>query len=368
MKIEFNKFNSFYKDHKPSILAKADEILSSGHYIRDNEVKKLEEQLAKICDRKYAITTSSCTDALFLSLVAAGVGKGDEVILTSFSYIASLSPILMCGATPVFIDTTENSFSMNFSEIEKYFTNKTKAIIYVQLFGISQDISLLTNVAQKKGIAVIEDSAQALGSCTHSTPGAKQGDLSCISFDPTKIVSAFGTGGAILTDNLDYLKKLTKLVHHGRNEINQFDELGYNSKIPALNAALISMQLDELDFTIKQTNNIAHRYLEILKDNKYIQFILPDKTQLSSFHKLIIMCKERDLLSNYLKRNNIETRIHYDVLLHEQPLLSKFNFVKHSTKNSEFLKTQVLSLPIYLGLSISEIDYICTTINEFYKL
>jgi UDP-2-acetamido-2-deoxy-ribo-hexuluronate aminotransferase len=368
MKIEFNRFNGFYLGHKESILAKADTILSSGQYIRDSGVKNLEEQIAKICERKYAITTSSCTDALFLSLLAAGVGKGNEVILTSFSYIASLSPVLMCGATPVFIDTNEDTFSMDISKIEKYITSKTKAIIFVQLFGVSQDISQLTELARRRGIILIEDAAQALGAISNKVPGGKQGDFSCISFDPTKIVSAFGTGGVILTDKYEYYKKLSKLVHHGRNEHDEYEDLGYNSKIAALNAALISMQLDELELTIQQTNLVALRYYENLQNTHNIKMHMPAKTQLSSFHKFVIVCDKRDQLRQYLKTNGVETRIHYDILLHEQPLLSKFKFTKHNTKNSELLKTKVLSLPIYPGLSFSEIDYICSTINNFYKL
>ncbi len=367
MKIAFNKFNSFYLSNKEMIIDEAKKVLESGKYIRDINVKNIESKIAEICDRKYAVTTSSCTDALFFALKSAGISIGDEVIVPSFSYIASLSPILMCGATPVFADINLSNLTINTDNLQKIITRKTKAIIFVQLFGITIDLSKLKEITRNKNIILIEDSAQALGSVTNSKPGGKFGDISCISFDPTKIVSAFGTGGVLVTDNEEFYQKVLKLTHHGRNKDGEFDILGYNSKIPEFNASLILMQLNMLNKTVEKLNDKARLYISQLSAIENISIIKPSENQLSAYHKFVILAERRDELSNYLKKQGIETKIHYSNLLHEQPLVKVIPTVKQATPNCETAKSMALSLPIYPDLSICEIDYICNTIYNFYK-
>jgi dTDP-4-amino-4,6-dideoxygalactose transaminase len=197
--------------------------------------------------------------------------------------------------------------------------------------------------------------------------GGEQGDLSCISFDPTKIVSAFGTGGIVLTDNQEYYDKLTKLIHHGRNKNGEFEILGYNSKISELNASIINLQLENLDSILDKNNNIANQYFAELANNKSIKLLKPNLNQFSTYHKFVILTKNRNELRRYLYNNGIETKIHYSTLLHEQKLLNNFKFKVHSLQNSEYAKEKVLSLPIYPSLIKKEISYICNIINNFFK-
>ncbi len=368
MEIPFNKFNTFYVKNKKEILEAADSVLSSGDYIRGAEIEKLEAKLCRICNRKYAVTTASCTDALFFSLKASGITKGDEVIIPDFSYIASLSPVLMCGATPVFADINKEDLTLDTRKIEDLITERTRAIIFVQLFGKSVDLTELKKITKANDIVLIEDSAQALGSETNGIPGGKGGDVSCISFDPTKIVSAFGTGGVLLTDNENIYNKALRLVHHGKNIQNQFETLGYNSKIPELNAAIINMQLTGLANIISSHNEIADNYFNRLNSVKQISLIKPEENQISSFHKFVIKAENRNALQKHLKDSGIETKIHYNTLLHEHKLLKDFPFFRHDTSNAEYAKSKVLSLPVFDSLDSGNIDYICNCIINFYQL
>lgn len=367
-KIEFNRFNTFYIEHNKDANSLVSEVLMSGKYIRDKQIDLLEKSLENLCDRKFAITTASCTDAIFFALKAAGIKQGDEVILPSFSYIASLSPILMYGAIPVFADINPSTLVLEIEHIENIITKKTKAIIFVQLFGNTSNLDKLQKICHDSKIVLIEDAAQALGSSCGKLKGASQGDFSCISFDPTKIVSAYGTGGAVMTNNEKYNNKLQMLIHHGRNNKDEFEILGYNSKIPEVNAALINLQLSFLDKTIEETNNIAEHYISNLKNIAEIKFVKTNADNISTFHKFVIFAERRDELKIFLRQNGIETRIHYSPLLHEQKLLKDYKYFNHDMSVSKQVKQKVLSLPIYTGLKKEEIDYICACIQNFYRL
>ncbi|HNQ67638.1 MAG TPA: DegT/DnrJ/EryC1/StrS family aminotransferase [Bacteroidales bacterium] len=367
-RINFNKFNSFYNLHELEANELITKTLQSGKYIRDKNTEILEQNLCTLCNRKFALTTASCTDAIFFALKTVGIKAGDEVILPSFSYIASLSPILMCGAIPVFVDIKPDSLDMNLDIVTNIITKKTKAIIFVQLFGNITDLSKLKEICANSNIFIIEDSAQSIGSKLNDIPCASQGDISCLSFDPTKIVSAYGTGGAVLTNNDTYYHKLQKLIHHGRNEQGEFDLLGYNSKISEVNAALINLQLNHLDEIITGIRDIAKKYIHKLNRIPEIQFVKSKSNCISTYHKFVIIAEKRDELKHHLNKNGIETRIHYTPLLHEQKLLRDFRHITHDLSASKEIKKKVLSLPIYPGLKNKEIDYICDCIINFYKI
>jgi len=365
-KIKFNRFTKFYEEHEQSSNVLISEVLKSGKYIRDKNINTLEKNLGDLCNRQYVLTTASCTDALFFALKAAGIQQGDQVILPSFSYIASLSPILMCGATPVFADINPATLTLDINLLKDLINEKTKAIIFVQLFGNITNLEPLQSLCSDNDIVLIEDAAQALGSAIGNLKGASQGDVSCISFDPTKIVSAFGTGGAVLTNNENYYNTLKMLIHHGRNEAGDFEILGYNSKIPEISATLINSQLSQLDQTITKTNNIAKRYISKLAHLADIKLLSLNFEDISTYHKFVILAEKRDKLKQYLTNHGVETKIHYSPLLHEQKLLKDYKYLVHDLSISKSIKNKVLSLPIYPGLKIEEINYICDCIQKFY--
>lgn len=367
-KINFNSFNDFYLEHNQKILNQINLTLSSGEYIRGKENLILEKHMRSICKRNYAVTTSSCTDALFFALKSIGIKKGDEVILPAFSYIASLSPILMCEATPVFTDVQKDNLMIDSNEVKKAISQKTKAIIVVQLFGSCLEYENLKNLSKKHKITLIEDSAQALGARVNNRPAGSIGDISCFSFDPTKIISAFGTGGCILTDQKEIFDNIKKLIHHGKNATGEYELIGYNSKISELNVKLINYQISFLDSIVKRYLLIAQKYYKLLQDNPNIQFIKTSKFTNSTFHKFVIMANNRDALKDFLLKKRVPTRVHYKPLLHEHKLLIKKPFRKLETPIADQAKELVLSLPVHPYLKDKQIKYICRCINEFYKI
>ena len=343
-----------------------EEIMSSGRYVHGEYTSRLEEKLAELSQRKFAVTTGSCTDALFFALQAAGIKDGDEVIVPPFSFVATLDSILRCGAVPVFVDISSEHYMLDSAKLEEAVTPRTKAIVLVQLFGnCHPQHQIIREIAQKHGIPIIEDAAQAVGVMDDNIPAGKVGDIGCFSFDPTKIVSAYGTGGAALTDNEDEYWKIKQLANHGlRNGTPEI--AGYNSKISETEAAIILMQIEKLPQTIERMNNAAEKYFSELKDIEEIA--LPTKCSTkSNFHKFVIAIDKRDELRNFLKDNDIETKIHYSALLSEQKILSGRKFLKHNLSNAENASHEVLSLPIFPSISEDEITYTSNCIKKFFK-
>lgn len=363
MEIPFFRYDWFYKENREEILSLHDKVLSSGHYVNGEYTQKLENKLAEICNRKYAIATASCTDALFFALQTAGIKPGDGVVVTPFSFVATLDSILRCGAFPIFVDIDEN-YMLDADKLEDAITPQTKAIVFVQLFGnCHPKHKQIREIAEKYGIALIEDAAQAIGTQCDGIPGGKFGDLGCISFDPTKLVSAYGTGGAAVTDDENAYQAIKKLQNHGLVKGFSVSQ-GYNSKISEIEAATILLQLDKLPQTVERMNVIADKYNGELKGIDWLK--LPQKTcETPNCHKFIIRTKKRDALQKHLSEHGIGTKIHYENLLSSQPLLSNCKYLKHNLANAEKAKAEVLSLPIFPGLTDAEISYICKCIKDF---
>lgn len=362
MKVPFFRYDWFFKENRDKMMTKLDAIMSSGQYVNGEYTRKLEQKLAEICDRKHAVATGSCTDALFFALQTAGIKQGDEVILPPFSFVATLDSVLRCGATPVFVDISAEHFMLDIDSLEKAVTPRTKAIVLVQLFGNHHPHQeQIRNIAQRHGIPLIEDAAQALG----VKPAGKIGNLSCISFDPTKIVSAYGTGGAVLTDDETEYSMLKKLINHGfENGIPQI--AGYNSKISETQAAMLLAQIEKLPQTIARMTEVANSYYSMLDGIEEIA--LPQHCPYSNFHKFVIKAEKRDELRIFLKENGIETKIHYPTLLSEQKILDGRKFLKHDLKNAQKVTKKVLSLPIWPSISEAETLYVCECIKRFYAL
>ena len=365
MKVPFFKFDWFFKENRKKIMSVHEEILSSGRYVHGEHTKKLEEKLAELCNRRYATTTGSCTDALFFALKTAGIKDGDEVIVPPFSFVATLDSILRCGGVPVFVDISPEHFMLDTAKLEDAITQRTKAIVLVQLFGnCHPQQETIHKIAQKHGIPLIIDAAQAVGIKNNDTSAAKVGDIACISFDPTKIVSAYGTGGAILTDDENAYSTIKKLANHGLS--NGTPEIaGYNSKISELEAALILMQLEKLPQTMARMNEISEKYMSQLNEVEEIALPKICCTE-PNCHKFVISTDKRDELRNYLKNNGIETKIHYATLLSEQKILAGHKYLKHNLSNAEIASKQVLSLPIYPNITDEEISYVCQHIKAFF--
>lgn len=365
MSVSFYGLGRFYKQNKEKILQLTDIAFQNGQFLDSNIVVQFEKNLGKYCNRKFVLTVSSCTDALLLSFKALNIKNDDEVIIPSFSFIASLSPLLHLKAIPVFIDIDQTNLTVNPNEIKQKITSKTKAILIVQLFGGINNFSELEDISFKYNIPIIEDAAQSLGASMNGRKAGSLGVVSCISFDPSKIIHAFGTGGAILTDDQQLYQKLKRLRYHGKLNEN-FVEPGFNSRINSLQAALLNWQLEKLDLIVKIRNQKAQLYHSLLSEVKEISF--PKfENQKATYHKFSIYAQKRNELKDYLAKKEIQTNIHYKKLLFEYELMKNIKFKAENIIHAHYIKNYELTLPLYPELTSNEIQYVCETIKEFYK-
>jgi len=363
----FYGIDRFFKNHADNLSKIFADIGSTGKMLMGEKVGIFEKELALFCSKKYAVSTSSCTDALFFALLSANIKADDEVLVPSFSYIATVTPVLQTGATPVFVDIIPDAFSMDTEDLRRKITNKTKAIIFVHLFGSFCPIDEIAQIAKENNLLLIEDNAHSLGSVSNKNIKAgNHGEVSCVSFDPTKIIGGFGTAGALLTDNESIYRYVNKLRYQGKDPFNgQFDILGYNSRISTFQAALINYQLKMIDSLIERRQKIAEYYNNVIDKLSGIDYT--QKQTRSTFHKYVIQTEKRDDLKFFLKEKGIQNMIHYDKALFEHTL---FNFHKHRAENISKVhevKQKVLSLPIYPEMTDLEIEYVADCLKEFYK-
>ncbi len=338
-------------------------VLSSGIYVGGKHILSLESKLAKYCGTKYAVCTNSGTDALTIALHVLGIGRDDEVITQSNSFIASASCIAHLGAKPIFADVDENR-RLDPNEIEKKITRKTKAIIPVHLCGDIGHMSLIKDIAKKNKLYVIEDAAQSIGSKLNNMKSGSFGDIGCFSAHPLKNLNAAGDSGFIVTNNKFYYDKIKFLINHGLKGRGNSKFYGYVSRMDNLQAAILEYRLKGLNKKILRRRQNAKLYISNLK-NLPIKLPIESKRRLHSYHLFVIQTKKRDKLKDYLKKRGIETDIHYPIPIHKQEIYK--NSKKISIKNTEKQAKQILSLPIHEFLSKKEILYICKKITNFFN-
>lgn len=363
MKIPFLDLGYYYKKNKSQIDHIFNTVLSSGIIMDGPYTQQCEEKIAALYKYPFAVLTSSCTDAIYFALRANGIAPGDEVIISSFSFVASVTPVLRAGATPVFVDVDPKTGLMDISRVEKKITRKTKAIIAVHLYGQLLDMAALSSIAKRYNLVVIEDAAQSIGGHACYTDTAAS-DCICISFDPTKVVHAMGTGGIALCMDKTVADKIRRLRYHGKQS-NDFVETGYNSRISEYQAALILFQLDQLEEIIQERRLLAQHYLESLSNIKGIS--LPDISANCNVHKFVIQTEKRNEIKEYLAAHGIQTMIHYAKGLHEYTITKSFVSADSEFPNTDLLTRTVLSLPLYGGMSVEAIIYTCNMIQQFVK-
>lgn len=367
-KVPFFGKDRYFDTYSNDLMRLMKKVYSHGKVVMGPEIEEFENKLANYCSRKYAIAVGSCTDALYFSLLGIGIKEGDEVLVTSFSFIASASCILRTRAVPVFIDINPETYMMDLNDLEKKITNKTKAILAVDIFGDALDINALEEIGEKYNLPIIEDAAQSIGSRFGNRKVGSLGLCSCISFDPTKILSAQSNGGIVLTDDYSFYEKINQMRYHGKNlKTGEFETLGFNSRLASLQAAILSYNLDKLESWIEIHRNIANKYKKGLSDIP--QITLPKENQETRhvYHKFVIKAENRDELKQWLSENNIQVMIHYDKALHENKLFENYDFRAEGLNEVNKIKTQVLSLPIHPFLKDDEINFVIQKIKEFYN-
>ncbi|MBI5219523.1 MAG: DegT/DnrJ/EryC1/StrS family aminotransferase [Bacteroidia bacterium] len=366
-KIPFFGIDRFYKKYSAEVSEIISTVYQTGQMMDGPSVAGFEKNIAAYCNRKHAITVNNCTDALYFSLKLAGIKEGDEILITGYSFIASVTPILMLNAIPVFVDIEPDYFSMDMNDLEKKITKKTKAILAVHLYGQAMPLDILETLSAKYNLILIEDGAQALGCSYKNKKVGSTGLLSCTSFDPTKIIGAFGTGGVLFTDDYEIYKEAKKLRYHGKNDKGQYEMLGYNSRINSAQAALLDFQLMKIEDIILQRRNVAELYNRYLKEIPRLETPKINPDGIATFHKYVIKTEKRDELKKYLGTQGIHTMIHYDKAMFENVLFEKFDYKAENIHRIHRIKNKVLSLPVYPGLTENEAGYICQKIKEFYS-
>lgn len=347
-----------------SIIHKIENIIKDGTFILGRQVEEFEERFANYLGAKYCIGVGSGTDAILLSLVALNIDKGDEVIVPSFTFIASISPVIKLGAKPIIVDISANKPVIDPLQIEKVITKRTKLILPVHLYGYPCDMDKINKIAKKYKLYILEDSCQAHGSLYREKKVGTLGDISAFSFYPSKNLGAFGDAGAVVTSNKLLAQKIRILRDHGQRKKYLHTLIGYNSRLDTIQASVLKTKLPYLDYWNNKRRSSANFYTKLLSD---LPIKLPyEETLISTnYHLYVIQVPKRDKLLAYLRNKNIFCGIHYPIPLHLQPALASLGYKRGSFPNSEMLAKTCLSLPIFPELTEREISFISNQIHKF---
>lgn len=365
MKVPYINLGLQHTEIKDELLVAVENTITSGQFILGEELQTLESSFANLTQCKYALGVANGTDALFLSMLALGIGKGDEVITPPNSFLASASSIVLAGATPVFADVRDD-FNLDPGLVEKAITSKTKAIIAVHLTGRPAPMDELLQIASKHSIHIIEDCAQAIGAEYKGRKVGSIGTMGCFSLHPLKNLSACGDGGVITTNEEKIYSHLLKARNHGLINRDECAFFSYNSRLDNLQAAMLNVKLRHLEIWTERRRLIAERYLERFKEH---DMLLPSEKEYekSVYHTFIIQTKYRDKLKDFLANKGVETKIHYPIPIHLQEAAKYLGYKKGDFPKTERQAETILSLPIYPELTYEQIRYIIESVNDFYN-
>lgn len=367
-------------------------VLSSANYIMGKTVTDFEKEFADFIGVKHAISVGNGTDALVLALKSMGIGEGDEVITTPFTFFATAETISAVGATPVFVDVDKETFNIDVTKIEGKITSKTKAIMPVHIFGQSADMDEINEIAKKHNLYVIEDACQAIGGKYRGRKIGTLGDVACFSFFPTKNLGCAGDGGMIVTDNDEIAIIARALRTHGSGEngqkaynlLNNIEEeiktaegandtvynplkyynylIGYNTRLDAIQAAILSVKLKEIDSWNAKRREIVELYNEALQNSDLVTPVARDYND-HVYHMYILQSENREEVLAKLKEAGIATGVYYPVPLHLQKVYKNLGYKEGDMPVSEYLSHRTFAIPVYPELTKEQIDYIISKIK-----
>jgi len=338
-------------------------VLRSGWYITGRELTAFEEAYAAYCGASYCVGCGNGLDALTLACRAIGCGKGDEVIVQGNTFIASVMGISIAGATPVFAEPDEN-YQLDPAGIEEKITENTKAVMVVHLYGQAAKMEEIAAVCRKHKLKLIEDCAQSHGARYHGKMTGTFGDIGCFSFYPSKNLGCFGDGGAVITNSEEYRDRIRLLRNYGSKVRYYNEEVGMNSRLDEIQAALLSVRLKHLPELIEERRELAKRYLAGIQNEK---IHLPQLQEGADhvFHQFVLRCKDRDALMKYLEERKISTIIHYPVPPHLAQAYADLGYREGDLPITERYAKEVVSIPMFNGLTREEQDYVIDAINAF---
>ncbi len=362
--IPFIDLKSEYVEIDAEINQAVQKTLESGRFILGEEVKQFEKEFADYLGVKYCVGVGNGLDALHLILRALNICEGDEVIVPANTYIATLLAISYAGAKPVLVEPEENTYNINPKLIKDAITKRTKAIMPVHLYGLSSDMDPINEIAERHGLFVIEDAAQAHGAEYKGEKCGSLGTAAGFSFYPTKNLGAYGDGGAVVTNDEEIADKVRLLRNYGSRKKYYNEIRGFNSRLDEIQAAILRVKLTHLDEWNAKRKNNAERYVENLNGLKVVLPFEP-KGYKHIYHQFVIRCRERDNLQEYLKESGIGTLIHYPVPPHMSQAYADMQLPIDAYPITKQLANSVLSLPIGPHLRMEDIDVVCQTIKAF---
>lgn len=363
-KIMCNRMDRGFNRYQEEFEQKALQVLRSGWYVLGKEVQSFEEEFASYTGASYCVGLASGLDALWIAFRVLGIGMGDEVIVPSNTYIASVMGITINGATPVFVEPDEY-FNIDASKIEEKITDKTKAILVVHLYGQASNMAPIKSICEKYHLCLVEDCAQSHGAHFDGQMTGTFGDIGCFSFYPSKNMGAFGDGGAIVTNNAEIAEDVRVFRNYGSEKRYYNKVVGTNSRLDELQAGLLRVRLAHMKEITDEKISIAERYTKNI-NNPILQLPSIRNGADSVWHQYVIRCTERDRLQNYLEKRQIGTIIHYPIPPHLSEAYAYLGFRKGDFPIAEKYANEVISIPTYNGITEEEQNYIIQTLNKFH--
>jgi dTDP-4-amino-4,6-dideoxygalactose transaminase len=356
-----------YQAMREPILRAVTEVLDSQNLINGPAVEAFEQQVADHSGSGHAVGVSSGTDALLASLMALGVGPGDEVVLPPFTFFASAGAVWQVGATPVFADIEPMTFNLDPEAVASVISQRTKAIMAVHLFGQMAAMDALSDIAERHNLALIEDAAQAIGATQHGRRAGTIGTCSCFSFFPSKNLGAAGDAGMVVTDDADLADCIRSLRSHGATGPYEHQWVGGNFRLDTLQAAYLSVKLSRLDAWSQQRRAHAERYHAQLAGLNEVTPPVVSAGNESIFNQYVIRAAQRDGLKAHLTEHQIGSAVYYPRGLHLQPCFATLEYQRGAMPQTERACDEVLALPVYPELSEAAIERVSETIYQFYR-
>ena len=359
MKFPFINLKAQYENYKQEIDEAINSVLQSTSFIGGEKLEEFEENLAKYVGISYALGCSSGTSALYLALRALDITEGDEIIVPSFTFIATAEMVSLVGAKPVFVDIDLLDFNLTLKSVEKAINSKTKAVIAVSMFGQMSDLLSLKELCEKNNIYLIEDGAQSFGASFKGKKSCSIAHISCTSFFPSKPLGAYGDGGAVFSNDENLAKKMKILLNHGQTRRYYHEFVGINARLDTLQAAILNVKLKHLDKELAKRQELAKAYDEGLKN-----CIVPKIKEhcLSAYAQYSVLLEDRTSILKVFEKAGIPYAIHYPICLHKQPCFSEFKDLRF--ENSEYASEHILSLPFSAFLSKHEQESVINLFKE----
>lgn len=362
MKIALFDLRRQYQGLREEINEAVRQVLEDGDFILGPRVKDLEELIAGLCGVKWAVGVASGTDALQLSLEACGIGEGDEVITTPFTFFATAGAICRAGARPVFADIDSRTYNIDPEKIEALITDRTKAVLPVHLFGQMADMTSILEIARRYDLEVIEDACQALGAESRGMKAGSLGKTGCFSFFPTKVLGSCGDGGMVITRDEKTAERIKSLRVHGSMDKLLYNELGCNSRLDEIQAAILLTKIKQLPQWLNKRVQLARIYTGLLQDAVVTPWVMPGNKHIFSLY--VIRIPRRNKVREYLARNGVATGLYYPLPLHLQKVFKKYGYKKGDFPEAEKASEELLALPLFPELTQAEAEQIAFWVRQ----